>query len=104
LHGPYLYAYWKDGKRLRKKYIGKTLEEELFRKVAKQADTTRTKMRKSKFIKETGQRGNLVAQEYLERTKNGNVSLDWAYKVLVNSICKMRMLKLIAIGVTTSKS
>jgi hypothetical protein len=25
LHGPYLYAYWKDGKRLRKKYIGKTL-------------------------------------------------------------------------------
>jgi hypothetical protein len=55
LHGPYLYAYWKDGKRLRKKYIGKTLDEVLFRKVAKQADTTRTQMRKSKFITEIGQ-------------------------------------------------
>jgi hypothetical protein len=66
LHGPYHYAYWKDGKRLRKKYIGKTLDEVLSRKVAKQADTTRTKMRKSKFIKETGQRGYLVSQEYLE--------------------------------------
>jgi hypothetical protein len=104
LHGPCLYAYWKDGKRLRKKYIGKTLDEGLFRKVAKQADTTRTKMRKSKFIKETGQRGNLVAQEYLEKTKNGNVSLDWVYKVLVNSIPEQRMLKLIGIGAKTSKS
>ncbi|MFZ0512174.1 MAG: hypothetical protein WAM14_11255 [Candidatus Nitrosopolaris sp.] len=98
LHGPYLYAYWKDGKRLRKKYIGKTRDELLFRKVAKQAGTTPTKMRKSKFIKETAQRGNLVSQEYLEKVKNGNVSLDWAYKVLTNSIREQRTLKMITVA------
>jgi hypothetical protein len=98
LHGPYLYAYWKEGKRLRKKYIGKTLGELLFRKVAKQAHTTPTKMRKSRFIKETAQRGNLVAQEYLEKLKKGNASPDWAYKVLVNSIREQRMLKMIAVA------
>ena len=98
LHGPYLYAYWKDGKRLRKKYIGKTRDELLFRKVAKQAGTTPTKMRKLKFVKETAQKGNLVAQEYLEKVKNGNVSLDWAYKVLINSIREQRTLKMITVA------
>ena len=57
LHGPYLYAYWKDGKRLRKKYIGKTLGELLFRKVAKQAHTTPTKMRKIKIHKRDSPKG-----------------------------------------------
>ena len=79
LHGPYLYAYWKDGKRLRKKYIGKTIDDLLVRKVAKKADTTPTKMRKLKVIKEKAQGGNLLAQEYLEKLKNGKVSTD-AYK------------------------
>jgi hypothetical protein len=83
---------------LRKKYIGKTLDELLLRKVAKQADTTPTKMRKSKFINETAQRGNSMAQEYLEKLKNGNVTLDWAYKVIVNSIREQRMLKMIAVA------
>ena len=40
-HGPYLYAYWKDGKTLQKRYIGKTIGDLLVRKVAKKADTTR---------------------------------------------------------------
>jgi hypothetical protein len=70
----------------------------LIRKVAKQADTTPTKIRKLKFIKETAQRGDLVAQEYLEKVKNGNVSLDWAYKVLTNSINEQRMLKMITVS------
>ncbi|MDQ6864233.1 MAG: hypothetical protein M3044_10450 [Thermoproteota archaeon] len=98
LHGPYLYAYWKDGKRLRKKYIGKTLDELLLRKVAKQADTTPTKMRKLKAIKEKAQGGNLLAQEYLEKLKNGKVSTDWAYKVLTSSIREQRILKMIAVA------
>jgi hypothetical protein len=52
LHGPYLYAYWKDGKTLQKRYIGKTIDDVLVSKVAKKADTTPTKMRKLKVIKE----------------------------------------------------
>jgi len=55
-------------------------------------------MRKSKFIIETTQRGNLVAQEYLEKPKNGKVSTDWAYKVLVNSLREQRLLKMIALA------
>jgi hypothetical protein len=98
LHGPYLYAYWKDGKKLQKKYIGKTIGDLVVRKVAKKADTTPTKMRKLKVIKEKAQGGNLLAQEYLEKLKNGKVSPDWAYKVLVNSIREQRMLKMIAVA------
>ena len=55
-------------------------------------------MRKSKFIIETARRGNLVAQEYLENLKNGKVSTDWAYKVLVNSLREQRLLKMIALA------
>ncbi|MGA9152604.1 MAG: hypothetical protein WBZ36_18670 [Candidatus Nitrosopolaris sp.] len=55
-------------------------------------------MRKSKFIKEEAQKGNLVAQEYLEKVKNGNVSLDWAYKVLINIIREQRTLKMITVA------
>jgi hypothetical protein len=51
-------------------------------------------MRKLKVIKEKAQVGNLLAQEYLEKLKNGKVSTDWAYKVLVNSIREQRMLKI----------
>jgi len=96
LHGPYLYAYWKDGKTLQKRYIGKTIGDLLVRKVAKKADTTPTKMRKSKFIIDRAQRGNRVAQEYLEKLKNGKVSTDWAYKVVLCSIREQRLLKMIA--------
>ena len=55
-------------------------------------------MRKLKVIKEKAQGGNLLAQEYLEKLKNGDVSPDWAYKVLVNSIREQRMLKMIAVA------
>jgi len=98
LHGPYLYAYWKDGKTLQKRYIGKTIGDLLVRKVAKKADTTPTKMRKSKFIIDRAQRGNRVAQEYLEKLKNGKVSTDWAYKVVLCSIREQRLLKMIAVA------
>ena len=98
LHGPFLYAYWKDGKTLLKRYIGKTIGDLLIRSVAKKTETTPTKMRKSKFIIETARRGNLVAQEYLEKLKNAKVSTDWTYKVLVNSLREQRMLKMIAVA------
>jgi hypothetical protein len=57
-----------------------------------------TKMRKLKVINEKAQGGNLLAQEYLEKLKNGDVSPDWAYKVLVNSIREQRTLKMIAVA------
>jgi hypothetical protein len=68
----------------------------LVRKVAKKAETTPTKMRKSKFITDAAKRGNLVAQEYLEKLKNAKVSTDWAYKILSSGMREQRMLKMIA--------
>ena len=35
-HGPYLYAYWKQDKKLRKRYVGKNLEDFRLRKMAKE--------------------------------------------------------------------
>ena len=33
-HGPYLYAYWKQDKKLNKKYVGKNFEDFAIRKIA----------------------------------------------------------------------
>jgi hypothetical protein len=55
-------------------------------------------MRKLKVIKEKAQGGNLLAQEYLEKLKNGKVSTDWAYKVLISTMREQRMLKMIAVA------
>jgi hypothetical protein len=35
-HGPYLYAYWKQDKKLKKRYVGKNLEDFAIRKIAKE--------------------------------------------------------------------
>jgi hypothetical protein len=80
---------------LRKKYIGKTPDELRSRKIAKQLGTTRTIMKKSKFIAEMAQKGNIIAQKYIEKLKNGSVSVDWAYKVLRNSVEEERISKII---------
>jgi hypothetical protein len=36
LHGPYLYAYWKEDKKLNKKYVGKKFEDFRLRRIAKE--------------------------------------------------------------------
>ena len=46
LHGPYLYAYWKQDKKLKKRYVGKNLEDFRLRKLAKEI-----KLRPSQYIK-----------------------------------------------------
>jgi hypothetical protein len=33
LHGPYFYAYWKQGKKLNKRVVGKNLEDFRLRKI-----------------------------------------------------------------------
>jgi len=35
-HGPYLYAYWKQNKKLNKRYIGKSLEAFRLKQIAKE--------------------------------------------------------------------
>ena len=51
-----------------------------------------------KFIQQEANKGNLLAKQYLEKLKKEEVSIDWAYRVLINSIRQQRMLKMMAIA------
>jgi hypothetical protein len=45
-HGPYLYAYWKQDKKLKKRYVGKNFEDFAIRKIAKEV-----KLKSNQYIK-----------------------------------------------------
>ena len=97
LHGPYLYAYWKQDKKLKKKYVGKNLEDFRLRKMAKEIKLRPSQLIKLKFIQEASKH-NSLAKQYLEKLRKEEVAIDWAYRVLINSIRQQRMLKMIAIA------
>jgi hypothetical protein len=41
---------------------------------------------------------NVLVTQYLEKLRKEEVSIDWAHRVLVNSIRQQRMLKMMAIA------
>ncbi|MGC2575116.1 MAG: hypothetical protein WA364_26710 [Candidatus Nitrosopolaris sp.] len=98
LHGPYLYAYWKQDKKLRKRYVGKNLEDLSLRKLAKEIKLRPSQLIKLKFIQQEASKDNTLAKQYLEKLRKEEVSIDWAYRVLINSIRQQRMLKMMAIA------
>ena len=51
-HGPYLYAYWKQDKKLNKRYVGKSFEDFRLRKIAKEIKLKPSLLIKFKFIEE----------------------------------------------------
>ena len=85
-HGPYFYAYWKHDKKLNKRYIGKNLEDFRLRKIAKQIKLKPSLLIKYKFIEEQASKDNVLAKQYLEKIRKEEVSIDWAHRVLINSI------------------
>jgi hypothetical protein len=97
-HGPYLYAYWKQDKKLKKRYVGKNLEDFGLRKIAKEIKLKPSLLIKLKFIEEEASKDNVLAKQYLEKLRKEEVSIDWAHRVLINSIRQQRMLKMIAIA------
>jgi hypothetical protein len=88
-HGPYFYAYWKQDKKLKKRYVGRNLEDFGLRKIAKEI-----KLRPS----QEASKGNPLAKQYLEKLRKEEVSIDWAHRVLINRIRQQRMLKMMAIA------
>jgi hypothetical protein len=97
-HGPYLYAYWKQDKKLKKRYVGKNLEDFGLRKIAKEIKIKPSLLIKFKFIEQQASKGNVLAKEYLEKLRKEEVSIDWAHRVLISNIRQQRMLKMIAIA------
>jgi hypothetical protein len=94
-HGPYLYAYWKQDKKLNKRYIGKNFEDFRLRKIAMQIKQAKPII-KFKFIEEQTSKGNVLAKQYLEKLRKEEVSIG--LRVLINSIRQKRMLKRMAIA------
>ena len=75
-HGPYLYAYWKQDKKLKKRYVGKNLEEFVIRKIAKEVKLRPMQYTKFGFIQGEADKGDPLAKQYLEKLKNEKVSID----------------------------
>jgi hypothetical protein len=73
-HGPYLYAYWKQDKKLRKLYVGKNLEDFSLRKIAKEMKVRPSQLVKLKFIQQEASKDNVLAKQYLEKLKKEEVS------------------------------
>ncbi|MGA8080773.1 MAG: hypothetical protein WB988_02855, partial [Candidatus Nitrosopolaris sp.] len=49
------------------------------------------------FIQQEASKDNVLAKQYLEKLRIEEVSIDWAHRVLINSIRQQRMLKMMAI-------
>jgi hypothetical protein len=64
-HGPYLYAYWKQDKKLNKRHVGKNLEDFGLRKIAKEIKLKPRQYMKFKFIEQEASKGNVLAKQYL---------------------------------------
>jgi len=97
-HGPYLYAYWKQDKKLKKRYVGKNLEDFGLRKIAKEVKLTPSQYTKFIFIQREADKSNPLAKQYLTKLRKEEVSIDWVHRVLINSIREQRMLKMMTIA------
>jgi hypothetical protein len=64
-HGPYLYAYWKQDKKLKKRYVGKNLEDFGLRKIAKEIKIKPNLLIKFKFIEQQARPANIISYNYL---------------------------------------
>jgi hypothetical protein len=97
-HGPYLYAYWRQDKKLKKIYVGKKLEDFVNRKRAKQIEVKPSQYLKFGFIQQEASSGNELAKQYLEKLKKEEVSIGWAYRVLINRIREQRLFMMMTIA------
>ena len=84
-HGPYLYAYWKEDKKLNKRYVGKNFEAFRLRQIAKEIKLKPSLLVKFKFIEQQASKGNVLAKQYLEKLRKEEVSIDWTHRVLINN-------------------
>jgi hypothetical protein len=105
-HRPYLYAYWKDNKRLRKKYVGKSWDDYYDKLSTRKVnmitgkEITSIQFKKLKFLENQAEtKGDKLALEYIEKLdRKQNRSIDWTYKQVVNHVREYRMLKMVRIA------
>ncbi|MGB6533819.1 MAG: site-specific integrase [Candidatus Nitrosopolaris sp.] len=83
-HGPYLYAYWKQNKKLKKRYVGKNFEHFAIRKIANEVKLKPSQYTKFIFIQGEADKGNPLPSVYSEFTARGKTGKRGL--VLINSI------------------
>jgi len=98
IHMVRLYAYWKRDKKLKKRYVGKNLEDFRLRKLAKEIKLRPSQLVKLKFIQQEAAKGNVLAKQYLEKLRKEEVSIHWGHRVLISSIRQQRMLMMMTIA------
>jgi hypothetical protein len=94
----YLYAYWKQDKKLNKMYVGKSLDAFRLRQIAKEIKVKLSQYMKFKFIERQASKDNPLAKRYLEKLRKEEASIDWVHRVLISSIRQQRTLKMMAIA------
>jgi hypothetical protein len=72
------------------RYVGKNLEDFVIRKIAKEVKLRPSQYTKFIFIQGEAGRGNLLAKQYIEKLRKEEVSIDWAHRVLINSVRQQR--------------
>jgi hypothetical protein len=87
-----------EDKKLNKRYVGRNFEAFRLRQIAKEIKLKPSLLIKFKFIEQQARKGNVLAKQYTEKLKKEEVSVDWAHRVLINSIRQQRMLKMMAIA------
>ncbi len=69
-----LYAYWKQDKKLNKRYVGKNFEAFRLRQIAKEIKLKSSLLIKFKFIEQQASKGNVLAKQYIEKLRNEETS------------------------------
>ncbi|GIU71163.1 MAG: hypothetical protein KatS3mg003_0642 [Candidatus Nitrosocaldaceae archaeon] len=68
-YGPYLYAYYREGKRLKKRYLGKSYNDYLARKISLKAGVDIKFYKRFRIIKWLAEHGDEYMQLILEALK-----------------------------------
>jgi hypothetical protein len=97
-HSPYIYAYWKEGKKLRKRYVGKSWKDFEDSRKARAIHLRPSQYKKFKYIREEADSGNELAKKYLELGQNEEVSIEWAFRIIRDDKREQRVWKMMELA------
>lgn len=112
-YGPYIYCYWKDKQthKLKKYYVGKSVEDHDSRaayeglnvmfglNVTSGLPRRPSEWRKWEFLmSQRYEKQNKLAEFYLKKVEDNEVTIDWAYRLVKWSIHEIRKKTLLAMA------
>ena len=89
-HGPYLYAYWREHSKLKKMYLGKSMADYYEGRICKIVKIPHSHYRKFKYVINLAEKGHPIAMEYKKKVDDEEVSMDWAFRRVRQSMGERR--------------